>query len=155
MALAHPRHPVICCVCSPTVFVHLRRLLTYGIWPSTAFAHLRHPAVHCRCSPTASGHLLRLLTCGIRPPTAFGNLRHLAIYGVCSPTGIGHLRRLLTYGMWVWGHEYVITSLLANAIFVENQKPGGLPQEAHLPPTLIHGYEPCLCGIRPSSAVHH
>ena len=53
-----------------------------------------------------------------------------------------------------WGHEYVITSLLENAVSWKINEAashrGGSPQ-----PTLIHGHALCLCGRRPSSAVHH
>jgi hypothetical protein len=54
----------------------------------------------------------------------------------------------------VWGHEYVITSLLENAVSWKKLKRGE-PHRRFTSPTLIHGYALCLSGRRPSSAVHH
>ena len=55
----------------------------------------------------------------------------------------------------MWGHEYVITSLLENAVSWSIIKERGRPQRANLQPTLIQGHAPCLSGRRPSSALHH
>ncbi len=54
-----------------------------------------------------------------------------------------------------WGHEYVITSLLENAVILETIKQKGSLRWRPPSPTLIHGHAPCLSGRRPSSAVHH
>jgi hypothetical protein len=54
-----------------------------------------------------------------------------------------------------WGHEYVITSLLENAVILETIKKEGSLHRRPLHSTLIRGYAPCLPGRRPSSAVHH
>ena len=54
----------------------------------------------------------------------------------------------------MWGHEYVITSLLENVVSWKINE-GGRRSEAYPQSTLIHGHALCLSGRRPSSAVHH
>ena len=56
--------------------------------------------------------------------------------------------------MRVWGHEYVITSLLENAVSWKTKR-GGPPSVVVLSTYLIQSHAPCLSGRRPSSAVHH
>ena len=53
-----------------------------------------------------------------------------------------------------WGHEYVTTSLLENAVILETIKKEGPSVGGHLTYPHSKAHVPCLSGRRPSSAVH-